>query len=98
MAEPIIDAWIQHPTGAFIGHEMFASLRRWMKLEVVPDEIPIELTLAALDGAGVTKALTSAWWGPNGPLLSNDEVANTVTAHPDRFVGIGSSRGEKTKE
>jgi hypothetical protein len=66
MAEPIIDAWIQHPTAQFIRHDMFASLRRWMKLDVIPDEIPIELTLAALDAAGVRKALTSAWWGPNG--------------------------------
>jgi len=90
MAEPIIDAWIQHPTGKFIGHDMFASLRRWMKLEVIPEEIPVELTLAALDAAGVHKALASAWWGPEGPLLSNDDVARTVSAHPDRFAGVGS--------
>jgi hypothetical protein len=30
MMEPIVDAWIQHPTGKFIAHEMFASLRRWV--------------------------------------------------------------------
>jgi hypothetical protein len=90
MTEPVIDAWIQHPTGTFIRHEMFASLRRWMRLDVVPDEFPVELTLGALDAAGVSKALTSAWWGPDGPLLSNDEVAKTVAAHPDRFVGVAS--------
>jgi predicted TIM-barrel fold metal-dependent hydrolase len=90
MTQPIIDAWIQHPTGEFIGHEMFASLRRWMRLDVVPDEFPVALTIGALDAAGVSKALTSAWWGPEGPLLSNDEVAKTVAAHPERFVGIGS--------
>jgi len=90
MEQPIIDAWIQHPTGKFIGHDMFASLRRWMRLEVIPDQIPVELTLSALDGAGVTKALASAWWGPNGPMLSNDQVAETVRAHPTRFAGVGS--------
>jgi predicted TIM-barrel fold metal-dependent hydrolase len=90
MTEPIIDAWIQHPTGKFIGHDMFASLRRWMKLEVIPEEIPVELTVAALDAAGVHKALATAWWGPEGPLLSNDDVARTVAAHPDRFAGVGS--------
>ena len=37
MTEPIIDAWIQHPTGTFIAHEMFASLRRWMKMDVIPE-------------------------------------------------------------
>ncbi len=90
MTEPIIDAWIQHPTNAFLSHEMFASLRRWMRLEVVPERFPVELTVAALDAGGVQKALTTAWWSPEGPLLSNDEVARTVEAHPDRFVGIGS--------
>jgi hypothetical protein len=38
----------------------------------------------------VKRALVSAWWGPQGPLIDNDEVARLVTAHPDRFVGIGS--------
>ncbi len=90
MAEPIIDAWMQHPTSAFLSHEMFASLRRWMRLDVVPDEIPLELTMAALDAGGVQRALTSAWWGPEGPLLSNDEVAQTVRSQPDRLVGVGS--------
>ena len=60
MAEPIIDAWIQHPIAQFIGDDMFASLRRWMTLDVIPDEIPIELALAALDAAGVSKAPESA--------------------------------------
>ena len=37
---PIIDAWIQHPTPAFIAHDMFASLRRWMRMDTIPDGIP----------------------------------------------------------
>ncbi|MCZ6806161.1 MAG: amidohydrolase family protein [Deltaproteobacteria bacterium] len=90
MTEPIIDVWIQHPTGQFLGHEMFASLRRWMKLGAIPEEIPIEFTMSALDAAGVTRALVSAWWSPTGPLLSNDEVAKAVKTHPDRLIGIGS--------
>ena len=90
MTNPIIDAWIQHPTSKFIGHEMFTSLRRWMRMDTVPESIPLEFTMAALDDAGVTQALTSAWWGPKGPLLSNDEVAATTRTQPDRLVGIGS--------
>src|SRR5688500_6611102 len=86
----MIDAWIQHPTPRFVADPMFASLRRWMKLEVVPDAFPPELTLAALDAAGVQLALVSAWYGPQGALLSNDEVAALVRAHPTRFVGIAS--------
>lgn len=86
----IIDAWIQHPTAGFIGHDMFASLRRWMGVEQIPDAIPIELTLGALDAAGVTRAMITAWHGPEGALISNDEVAGFVAAAPDRLVGVAS--------
>jgi len=86
----IIDAWIQHPTAGFIGHDMFASLRRWMGVEEIPDAIPIELTLGALDAAGVTRAMITAWHGPEGALISNDEVAGFVAAAPDRLVGVAS--------
>jgi predicted TIM-barrel fold metal-dependent hydrolase len=87
---PVIDAWIQHPTQRFLSDPMFATLRRWMRVEQVPEQLPIELTLGALDMAGVSRALLSAWWGPQGPLLSNDEVDALVKAHPDRFVGVAS--------
>jgi len=86
----IIDAWIQHPTAEFIGHPMFETLRRWMRLETIPDEIPLELTLGTLEAAGVDRALLSAWWGPNGALISNDEVAGFVSRSPDRLLGIAS--------
>jgi predicted TIM-barrel fold metal-dependent hydrolase len=85
-----IDAWVQHPTPSFLGHDMFASLRRWMRLDKVPDEIPLAMTLAALDAAGVQRALVSAWWGPQGALISNDEVAGFVSEAPDRLVGVAS--------
>ncbi|PRQ03209.1 amidohydrolase family protein [Enhygromyxa salina] len=86
----IIDAWIQHPTPAFMRDPIFASLLRWMGVDEVPDAIPIELTIAALDAAKIDRALVSAWYGPAGPLLSNDEVAAMTRAYPDRFVGVGS--------
>ncbi|MFI5301860.1 MAG: amidohydrolase family protein [Polyangiales bacterium] len=92
----IIDAWLQHPTGAFLRDPMFASLLRWRGIDpsVFPAEIPAEFTLAALDaptdGRRVDRALVSAWWGPTGPLLSNDHVAALVAAHPTRFVGVAS--------
>ncbi len=85
----IVDAWIQHPTGRFIAHDMFASLRRWMGAEL-PDEVPLELTLGALDAGGVNVAVVSAWHGPDGPLIGNDEVAAIVRAAPDRFVGAAA--------
>lgn len=86
----IIDAWIQHPSAAFIGHPMFATLRRWMGLKTVPDHVPLAFTLAALDAGGIDRALLSAWTGPDGEMITNDSVAEAVAAHPDRFIGVGS--------
>lgn len=86
----VIDAWIQHPTPAFLRDPMFETLRRWMGLKTVPDDLPIELTIGMLDAGGVRRALISAWWGPQGPLISNDQVAAWVRAHPDRLVGVAA--------
>lgn len=87
---PTIDAWIQHPTPAFLRDPMFTTLRRWIRHEDVPDEIPLEFTLEALEQAQVQTALLSAWYGPRGALLSNDTVADLVRQAPDRLVGIAS--------
>jgi hypothetical protein len=72
----VIDVWAQHPTAQFLSHDMFEHIRRWMGIQTVPDTIPPELTLGAMDAGKVQLALLSAWWGPQGPLLSNDEVAS----------------------
>jgi uncharacterized protein len=88
----LVDAWIQHPTPAFLRSELFATLRRWMGVEadLLPDEIPDAFTLAALDAAAVSVALVSAWWGPSGPMLDNDAVAALARRHPGRLVSVAS--------
>jgi predicted TIM-barrel fold metal-dependent hydrolase len=86
----IVDAWIQHPTPAFLRDPMFEALRRWTGVEAVPEAIPLEFTLGALAAAGIGRALVSAWWAPQGPLISNDEVAVSVRAAPERLVGVAS--------
>jgi uncharacterized protein len=87
----IVDAWIQHPTRRFIGHDMFASLRRWTGEEPPPGELPIEATLAAMDSAAVDFALLTAWRAPReGALISNEEVAGWVRAPPRRFAGLAA--------
>jgi len=90
VTDPIIDAWIQHPTPEFLGHEMFAAIRRWMGIDEVPDAIPLDFTMGALDAAGVKRALVSAWYGPDGALISNDAVAGFVAQQPERLVGVAS--------
>ncbi len=87
----IVDAWMQHPTRRFIGHEMFSSLRRWTGGKIPDDELPIEATIAAMDGAGVGFGLLTAWHSPrDGAMISNEEVAGWVAAHPDRFAGLAA--------
>ena len=86
----MIDAWIQHPTARHSGDPMFDSLRRWTKSEL--DAVPtVADTVAALDAAGVSTALTSAWYGPNNVMISNDEVASFVAESGGRLVGVGSA-------
>jgi uncharacterized protein len=85
-----IDAWMQHPTERFAQHEMFESLRRWTGDAIPKGEIPIGITLDAMDRAGVDFGMLSAWYGPAGPLISNEEVARHVEAYPNRFAGLAS--------
>ncbi len=87
--QPIIDAWMQHPTPEFLMHPMFESLRRWVG-GTIPKEIPPEMTIGAMDQAGVSVGMICAWWGPHGPMITNDEVGVLVKKYPDRFAGIAS--------
>jgi predicted TIM-barrel fold metal-dependent hydrolase len=88
--EAIIDVWIQHPTPRMLEQRIFDSLHRWTRTERTLQEVPLEETVRALDQAGVRVALITAWWGPRGPLIDNDEVAAIVARHPDRLVGVAS--------
>lgn len=84
----IIDVWAQHPTKRFLAEPFFASLKKWTGQNI--DELPLEFTLHAMKSAGVEKALISAWYGPNGPMISNEEVLEITQQHPDLFFGIAS--------
>lgn len=95
----IIDVWMQHPTLRFLEHDMFASLRRWTGAEVPDEEPSIDVTVGAMDAAGVDFGLLSAWSAPHQrPLISNDEVAGWVAQRPDRFVGLAAVDLNKAME
>ncbi|MEU7139937.1 amidohydrolase family protein [Nocardia sp. NPDC046473] len=85
----IIDAWAQHPTMRMIQHDMFDSLRRW-GAPLPTEQPPVAATLAAMEAGGVDLALISAWYGPEGVLISNDEVAAFVAESDGRLVGVAS--------
>jgi len=90
MALEIIDVCMQHPTTRFIKHPMFETLRRWQGTTGEISDISLETTIGVMDQANVIKGLISAWCGPQGDLISNDEVASFVKKFPERFIGIAS--------
>jgi predicted TIM-barrel fold metal-dependent hydrolase len=80
-----VDVWMQHPTQRFLRQDIFASLRRWTGDAIPQAEIPIDATVAAMDGAGVAFGLLSAWSAPAGRFpISNEEVAGWEAAPTDR--------------
>lgn len=85
----IIDVWLQHPTQHFLQQPFFESLLRWTKQQDIP-EVPLSATLATMNQANVSNALIAAWVGPQGELISNDQVAGFVAQYPDRLTGIAS--------
>ncbi len=86
----VIDAWMQHPTLRLQNHEMFESLRRWTGFPALDRELPLSATIAAMDEAGVERGMICAWYGPEGGLVTNDEVARFVEQAPERLVGVAS--------
>ena len=86
----IIDAWAQHSTLRHLQDPIFESLRRWTGDVTPSTEQPVEVTIAKMNEAGVSRALISAWVAPGKVMISNDEVAGFVEQYPDRLVGIGS--------
>jgi predicted TIM-barrel fold metal-dependent hydrolase len=86
----IIDAWAQHPTLRHAQDPIFDSLRRWTRSPLPERELPVAATVAAMDAAGVSRSLISAWVAPRNILISNDEVAGFVAQAPDRLIGVGS--------
>jgi predicted TIM-barrel fold metal-dependent hydrolase len=86
-----IDVWMQHPTARMLANDMFESLRRWMGDSMPTGDVPLDVTLAAMDAAGVDIGLISAWRGPYGlDLISDDEVVAWVRLYPSRFRGVAT--------
>ncbi|MCX4761857.1 amidohydrolase family protein [Streptomyces sp. NBC_01275] len=88
---PVIDAWMQHPTLRHSNHEMFESLRRWTGRGLLEDALPVEVTVAALKAADVEIGLSAAWYGPQGALISNDEVAAFVARSGGLLRGVAGA-------
>lgn len=84
-----IDVWAQQPTERFMESPWLATLLRWTG-KTERRAPTIEATLKAMNAADVDIALLSAWHGPTGSLIDNDEVAAVIAQAPDRFAGLAS--------
>src|SRR5215216_2828047 len=84
----IVDAWMQHPTLRFLGHDMLASLLRWTGQEAPTEELPLSATIAAMDSGGIDYGLVAAWHAPDGALITNDrsEEHTSELQSPDHLV------------
>src|SRR5262249_32029942 len=80
-----IDVWAQVTTERMANAPWLEPLLRWTgRTDTLP--VPtVQSTLQAMDAAGVEVALLSAWYGPEGSLISNEEVAAQIAAAPGRF-------------
>lgn len=50
----------------------------------------LDALIAALDGAGIGKAVMQAEWSSGDYRADNDSVARAVAAHPERFLGFAA--------
>lgn len=85
----IVDVWAQIPTERMVGAPWLEPLLRWQR-DRGDMQSSVSSTLDAMDAAGVDVALLSAWHGPEGSLISNDEVRQYVEQAPERFRGIAT--------
>ncbi|MFI0977090.1 amidohydrolase family protein [Streptomyces sp. NPDC021093] len=82
---------MQHPTVRHYNHDMLESLRRWTGMELLTEPLPVGVTVDAMAAADVEIGLSSAWYGPGGPLISNDEVADFVVRSEGRLRGVAGA-------
>jgi len=85
-----IDVWAQITTERMAQAPWLETLRRWTDQVDDPLVPSTQSTLAAMDAANIDISLLSAWYGPQGSLISNEEVGAQIDKAPDRFRGLAS--------
>ena len=85
-----MDVWSQMTTKRMSQAPWLATLQRWTD-QTSEQMLPtVETTLSAMDAANIDISLLSAWHGPQGSLISNEEVSTQIDAAPDRFRGLAT--------
>lgn len=85
-----VDVWAQMPNALFSQQPWLATLNRWTGKSGDEPPVTLDQTLSAMDAADVDVAFLSAWCGPSGWLISNEEVAGVVARAPTRLRGLMS--------
>ena len=86
----IVDAWMQIPTPLMAGQPWMKSLLRWTGQDASDAAPDLKATLAAMDAAGVETGLISAWTGPGGALITNEETAENAARSGGRLKPVMS--------
>ena len=88
-----VDAWATHitPEGATRWPDEFKHIfRKYKSPAVMLEGQSVEALLEEMDTAGVDRLILSSFHYMGDWVLTNEEVAEYVKAHPDRFIGAGS--------
>ncbi|MGX7742659.1 amidohydrolase family protein [Rhodopseudomonas parapalustris] len=86
----VIDVWSQITTARMGNRPWLQTLMRWNG-QTENFVSSVDATLQEMDKAGVDISLLSAWYGPEGDLISNEEVAEQIATAPARFRGLASA-------
>lgn len=84
----VVDVWAQITSQKMAEAPWLATLNRWTSQDAAAHLPTVASTLAAMDAADVEISLISAWHGPLGSLMSNEEVAAQVAQAPNRLRGL----------
>lgn len=85
---PGIDVWAQHVDEAFMAQPWLEPLLRWTGISRQPPSL--DALLEAMDGQDIEVALLSAWHGPHGWLVDNEQVAAAIERYPRRLRGLAA--------
>ncbi|MEM9054371.1 MAG: amidohydrolase family protein [Pseudomonadota bacterium] len=85
-----IDVWSQITTERMANAPWLATLLRWTNQGDKPLIPSVDMTVKAMDAAGVDISLLVAWHGPQGSYISNEEVDAQIDTAPDRFRGLAT--------
>lgn len=95
----IVDVWGQILSAKMAHADWMQSLLRWTRQDAGSvSKIGADETLAAMDESEVDTMLLAAWYGPQGALISNEDVASKIFDHPKRFRGLASADIRKPGE